>query len=106
MAELHDLLHNQVEVRIDRVLVPALALLVYQRFNQHFGRVNWSLLPDLGGCRSRVLQRVVDFDNAGLVCEFVYLSALLWDLLTPLQQNALVVGSFSFATVAARQLRL
>jgi len=50
------------------------------------------------------LQLVIDFDNASIVRDIIYLPALLRDFVAALQKYTLVVRSLSIMTITAREL--
>ena len=101
--ELHDLLHDQVEIWINWIGWLLTALLLKNGAEHKFIGV-CAVAPDFGGLLVCVVHLVVNFDNVRLLHDFLYLSTRLGDLFTPPQMNAVFISMLSWMAIRMRQM--
>jgi hypothetical protein len=102
--ELHDLLHDQVEIWINWIGWLLTALLLKNGAEHKFIGV-CAIAPDFGWLFVCVMHLVVNFDNARLLHDVLYLSTRLGDLFTAPQMNAVVISMLGWMAIRMRQLR-
>jgi len=101
--ELHDLLHDQVEIWINWIGWLLTALLLKNGAEHKFIGI-CAIAPDFGGLLVCVVHLVVNFNNARLLHDVLYLSTRLGDLFTAPQMNAVVISMLGWIAIRVRQL--
>ena len=96
--ELHDLLHNQVEIWIYWIFWFKSVCLFNQSFDKHFSCIDRPFAPNLCWNSISVVHLVIDFDNARLLNNIANLSPSLRDAITLLESDFLVVIVLALST--------